>query len=57
MKAGRTGMKVITLIQAAALVVLTVLGAYAASDGSATGADPACFTEEEGRCTRPSHGG
>ncbi|SFE17749.1 hypothetical protein [Roseivivax sediminis] len=50
-------MKVITLIQAAALVVLTVLGAYAASDGAVTGADPACFTEEEGRCARPSHGG
>ncbi|ETX30795.1 hypothetical protein RISW2_07505 [Roseivivax isoporae LMG 25204] len=49
----QSSMKLLTLIQAAALVVLTVLGAYAASETSVeTAADPACVTLSHDGCTR-----
>ncbi|SFQ26630.1 hypothetical protein SAMN05421853_103121 [Roseivivax halotolerans] len=54
MKAGRTGRTVVTMIQAAVLVALTVLGAYGASDGHAAASDTTCLQDTEGRCARPS---
>ncbi|SLN30574.1 hypothetical protein ROJ8625_01372 [Roseivivax jejudonensis] len=45
-------MKLLTLAQAAVLVLLTVFGAYAAHDTTRTAADPACLTQSDGTCAR-----
>ncbi|MHA6344144.1 hypothetical protein [Roseivivax sp. CAU 1761] len=48
-------MKVVTLLQAAALAVLTVFGAHAAGLTPAkTAADPACLALSQDRCAQPS---
>lgn len=50
----RRRMTVVTAIQAAALGILTIFGAHAASQGHARAADPACLALSAPQCTAPS---